>query len=104
MASRASSTSASRSAAERLGTTRDGQVKGKLAYMAPEQTTSEPVDRRVDVFTTAIVLWECLTQRRLFRGQTDAEALRMLLEKPIPHIRESFRPTRRLWTRYARAR
>ncbi len=75
-------------AEERIGTTRDGQVKGKLAYMAPEQTTSEPVDRRVDVFTAGIVLWECLTGRRLFRGQTDAEVLRNLLEKPIPKLRE----------------
>ncbi|HEY2370147.1 MAG TPA: serine/threonine-protein kinase, partial [Polyangiaceae bacterium] len=75
-------------AEERIGTTRDGQVKGKLAYMAPEQSTSEPVDRRVDVFTAGIVLWECLTGRRLFRGQTDAEVLRNLLEKPIPKLRE----------------
>jgi serine/threonine-protein kinase len=75
-------------AEERIGTTRDGQVKGKLAYMAPEQSTSDPVDRRVDVFTAGIVLWESLTGRRLFRGQTDAEVLRNLLEKPIPRLRE----------------
>ncbi len=76
-------------AEERIGTTRDGQVKGKLAYMAPEQTQSEqPVDRRVDVFTAGIVLWEALTAKRLFRGQTDAEVLRNLLEKPIPRLRE----------------
>ncbi len=75
-------------AEERIGTTRDGQVKGKLAYMAPEQTTSEPVDRRVDVFTAGIVLWESLTGKRLFRGQTDAEVLRNLLDKPIPKLRE----------------
>ncbi len=41
----------------RLSTTRNGQVKGKLAYMAPEQTLSESVDRRADLFTTGIVLW-----------------------------------------------
>ncbi len=75
-------------AEERIGTTRDGQVKGKLAYMAPEQTTAEPVDRRVDVFTAGIVLWESLTGKRLFRGQTDAEVLRNLLDKPIPKLRE----------------
>jgi serine/threonine-protein kinase len=75
-------------AEERIGTTRDGQVKGKLAYMAPEQTTSEPVDRRADVFTAGIVLWECLSGRRLFRGQTDAEVLRNLIDKPIPRLRE----------------
>ncbi len=75
-------------AEERIGTTRDGQVKGKLAYMAPEQTNSEPVDRRVDVFTAGIVLWEALTAKRLFRGQSDAEVVRSLIEKPIPHLRE----------------
>ncbi len=75
-------------AEERIGTTRDGQVKGKLAYMAPEQTSGENVDRRVDVFTAGIVLWETLTGRRLFRGQTDAEVLRNLLDKPILRLRE----------------
>ena len=75
-------------AEERIGTTRDGQVKGKLAYMAPEQTGAEAVDRRVDVFTAGIVLWEALTAKRLFRGQTDAEVLRNLLDKPIPRLRE----------------
>ena len=75
-------------AEERIGTTRDGQVKGKLAYMAPEQTNNEPVDRRVDVFTSGIVLWEALTAKRLFRGQTDAEVVRNLIDKPIPRLRE----------------
>jgi eukaryotic-like serine/threonine-protein kinase len=75
-------------AEERLGTTRDGQVKGKLAYLAPEQAQEEIADRRVDVFTAGIVLWECLAQRRLFRGQTDAEVLRKLLDKPIPSLTE----------------
>ncbi|HEY1957848.1 MAG TPA: serine/threonine-protein kinase [Polyangiaceae bacterium] len=75
-------------AEERIGTTRDGQVKGKLAYMAPEQTSGENVDRRVDVFTAGIVLFESLTGRRLFRGATDAEVLRNLIDKPIPRLRE----------------
>ena len=75
-------------AEERLGTTRDGQVKGKLSYMAPEQTANEPVDRRADVFTAGIVLWECLSGRRLFRGQSDAEVLRNLLDSPIPRLRD----------------
>ena len=75
-------------AEERIGNTRDGQLKGKLSYMAPEQTTSEPVDRRVDIFTAGIVLWECLASKRLFRGTTDAEVLRNLLDSPIPRLRE----------------
>ncbi len=75
-------------AEERVSHTRDGQLKGKLSYMAPEQTTSDPVDRRVDIFTAGIVLWECLASKRLFRGTTDAEVLRSLLEHPIPRLRE----------------
>ena len=75
-------------AEERIGNTRDGQLKGKLSYMAPEQTTSDPVDRRVDIFTAGIVLWECLASKRLFRGNTDAEVLRNLLDSPIPRLRD----------------
>ena len=56
-------------AAWRAHTTRDGTVKGKLAYMAPEQLRGEPVDRRVDVFSSAILLWELLTGTRLFGGE-----------------------------------
>jgi serine/threonine-protein kinase len=75
-------------AEERVSHTRDGQLKGKLSYMAPEQTTSDPVDRRVDIFTAGIVLWECLASKRLFRGNTDAEVLRSLVEHPIPRLRD----------------
>ncbi|MEI8255119.1 MAG: serine/threonine-protein kinase [Deltaproteobacteria bacterium] len=72
----------------RLGTTREGQVKGKLAYMAPEQTLSESVDRRADLFATGIVLWECLAGRRLFAGQSDGEVYRKLIELPVPRLRD----------------
>jgi serine/threonine-protein kinase len=72
----------------RMTSTKDGQVKGKLAYMAPEQTTSGTVDRRVDLFATGVVLWESLAGKRLFAGQTDGEVLRSLLVNPIPRVRE----------------
>jgi serine/threonine-protein kinase len=75
-------------AEERLGVTRDGQVKGKLAYMAPEQTSGNPVDRRADLFSTGVVLWECLAGKRLFQGQNDGEVLRNLLVNPIPRLRD----------------
>jgi serine/threonine-protein kinase len=55
-------------ASGRARTTRDGHVKGKLAYMAPEQLRGTVVDRRTDVFAAGIVLWELLTGRRLFGG------------------------------------
>ncbi|MFT3774977.1 MAG: serine/threonine-protein kinase [Minicystis sp.] len=53
-------------AMSRLHTTRPGQIKGKLAYMAPEQRHGRAVDRRADIYAMGIVLWELLTGRRLF--------------------------------------
>jgi eukaryotic-like serine/threonine-protein kinase len=71
--------------AGRLATTRpDGTVKGKLAYLAPEQVGRKPVDRRVDVFAAGIVLWECLTGERLFEAPTEAEIVTRVLRDPVP--------------------
>ncbi len=67
----------------RIATTRGDQVKGKLAYMAPEQLQRGGVDRRTDVFAAGIVLWEMLTRRRLFSGDSDAAVLWSVLEEPI---------------------
>jgi serine/threonine-protein kinase len=75
-------------AEERLSVTRDGQIKGKIAYMAPEQTSGVPVDRRADLWSLGVVLWECLAGRRLFFGQNDGEVLRNLLVHPIPKLKE----------------
>jgi serine/threonine protein kinase len=75
-------------AEERLATTRNGQVKGKLAYMAPEQTSGDAIDRRADLWATGVVLWECLAGKRLFAGQSDGEVYRKLLDKPIPRLSE----------------
>jgi eukaryotic-like serine/threonine-protein kinase len=66
-------------AAGRLHTTRDGRIKGKLAYMAPEQVNSQPVTRRADVYAAAIVMWELVTGKRLFQGQCEADLLRLVL-------------------------
>jgi serine/threonine protein kinase len=67
-------------AAGRLQTTRDGKLKGKLAYMAPEQLRGKAVDRRTDVFAAATVLWEALTGRRLFRGDNEGAIITKILE------------------------
>ncbi|MBK7402856.1 MAG: serine/threonine protein kinase [Myxococcales bacterium] len=48
-----------------------GQVKGKLAYMAPEQLDAEPVDPRADVYAAGVVLWELLTGQRMFAGEDE---------------------------------
>jgi serine/threonine protein kinase len=67
----------------RQQTTRDGRIKGTLAYMAPEQLSGRGVTRRTDTFAAGIVLWELLTGRRLFRGQDDAQTLTRVLFEPV---------------------
>src|SRR5690606_27623387 len=62
-------------ASSRLHTTREGAMKGKLAYMAPEQTQGDGFDRRADLFSVGVVLWEILAEARLFKGSTEAETL-----------------------------
>ena len=75
-------------AATRLSATRAGQLKGKIAYMAPEQAAGETVDRRADVFASGIVLWEVLCSRRLFKAENDAATLTRVLSEPVPSPRE----------------
>ena len=58
-------------AESRLASTKVGQIKGKIAYMAPEQLFGEQVDRRADVYGTAVVLWELLAGERLYAGESD---------------------------------
>ena len=64
--------------------TRTGTIRGKLAYMAPEQAAGEPFDHRVDVFALGVVLYECLTGARLFRGANQADTLRRVLACEVP--------------------
>jgi len=70
-------------AASRMQTTREGQLKGKIPYMAPEQLNGE-VSARTDVYAAAIVLWEALTLARLFRGETEAQVLHLVMTKDAP--------------------
>jgi eukaryotic-like serine/threonine-protein kinase len=63
--------------------TREGQVKGKFAYMAPEQMTNVGVTRQSDLFSASIVLWEALTGMRLFHAESEAALLARVLSAPI---------------------
>lgn len=67
-------------AAGRLQTTRDGQIKGKLAYIAPEQLKAEDVDRRTDIYSTSVMLWEALTGKRLFKADDEVGLFGMVLQ------------------------
>jgi serine/threonine-protein kinase len=66
-------------AAGRLHTTKDGQLKGKLAYMAHEQLKNGEITRRTDIYAASIVLWELLTGRRLFKGDSEAVTVERVL-------------------------
>jgi serine/threonine-protein kinase len=68
----------------RMASTRAGTLKGKLAYMSPEQVTGQSVDRRTDVFALGVVLWELTTGQRLFRMQNDLDTLAKVQECAIP--------------------
>lgn len=75
-------------AAGRLESTDAGQIKGKLAYMAPEQLRPhQAVDRRTDVFSAGIVLWEVLTGHRLFSAENALEVIENVTVRPIPSPR-----------------
>jgi eukaryotic-like serine/threonine-protein kinase len=64
--------------------TRAGQLKGKFGYMSPEQALGKAVDRRSDIFSLGIVLFELTTSRRLFRGESDVDTLRLIISGQIP--------------------
>lgn len=67
-----------------VGSTDAGKVKGKLAYLSPEQLEGAPQDRRVDVFATGIVLYESLTAQRLFGGGEAATVVARLMQWDAP--------------------
>jgi serine/threonine protein kinase len=63
---------------------RGHSVKGKLSYMSPEQMNLQPIDRRSDIFSLGVVLYEITTHRRLYNGSTDIEVVRQVLNGGIP--------------------
>ncbi len=62
-------------AASRSSRTQAGVLKGKFAYMSPEQVRGLPLDRRSDIFSLGIILFECLTGDRLFNAESDFATL-----------------------------
>ncbi|MFK8001405.1 MAG: protein kinase [Polyangiales bacterium] len=73
-------------ATDQLSRTSDGQVKGKFAYMAPEQCVGDPVDGRADVFALGVCLFESLTGKPLYHRKTQYETMRAVLEDPLPTL------------------
>jgi serine/threonine protein kinase len=67
--------------------TRAGQIKGKLAYLSPEQLVAGPLDGRSDLYAFGIVLWELATGRRLFKRDSDVATFEAVRAREIPGIR-----------------
>lgn len=81
--------------AGRLSSTRAGTLKGKLAYMSPEQVRGAEIDRRTDIFALGVVLWELTTNQRLFRTDSDLETLEKVQAcqiTPPSRIRRDYPP------------
>src|SRR3984885_14188499 len=63
--------------------TRAGMILGTAAFMSPEQASGKPVDKRADIWSFGVVLWELLTGHRLFEGETLTQTLAEVLSGPI---------------------
>jgi serine/threonine protein kinase len=61
-----------------------GVLKGKLRYLSPDQCSGRPLDRRSDIYTLSVVLWELVTQRKLVRGKRRADILHAIVNEDAP--------------------
>jgi hypothetical protein len=68
--------------------TKTGTVKGKPAYLAPEQLEGKAIDGRVDLFALGIVMHEMLTLQHLFAGDSDLGTVKQIMEREIPRLSE----------------
>ena len=64
--------------------TKAGVIKGKIAYMAPEQFLGEKLDRRVDIYGMGAVLWQACTGQRLWKGVPDGQVIHRVIRGEIP--------------------
>ena len=74
-------------AANRAGHTATGTIKGKLAYMAPEQLGGAPLDRRCDVWAAGVVAWEILAGRRMHEIDDDIALMYRIAHDQAPRLR-----------------
>ena len=68
----------------RFAKTQDGEMKGKMPYLSPEQVLGEKVDRRTDIYSASIVFWQMLTAERLFTGTNIGAISRQIVTKQAP--------------------
>jgi serine/threonine protein kinase len=74
-------------ATSQLETTDPGVVKGKMSYLSPEAARGDEVDSRSDIFSVGILLYELLTGKRLFYGETDYQTVELVRNAKIPPIK-----------------
>lgn len=74
-------------ASSQVENTDPGVVKGKMSYLSPEAAMGKEVDHRSDIFATGIILYELLTGKRLFFGETDYQTVELIRKAKIPPIR-----------------
>ncbi len=72
----------------RVSRSAEGVVKGKVPYLSPEQITEASIDRRSDIYTLGITLWEMTTGMRLFKRESDAATIRAIQKAEIPDPRK----------------
>jgi eukaryotic-like serine/threonine-protein kinase len=70
-------------ARQRVHQTQGNPLKGKLSYMAPEQLERRPLDRRADIWSLGVALWESLALERLFRGESEADTVMRVMGHEI---------------------
>jgi serine/threonine-protein kinase len=73
-------------AASQLENTDPGVVKGKMAYLSPEAARGEDVDPRADIFAVGILMYEMLTGKRLFYGETDYQTVELVRAAKVPGL------------------
>ncbi len=66
--------------------TRTGALKGKVGYMSPEQARGASIDRRSDIFSLGVVLWEMVTMRRLFKSENDLATIQAIINTTPPSL------------------
>lgn len=76
-------------AAGKTSNTKTGELRGKLAYMSPEQARGVAVDHRTDLFAVGVILWELLTGKRLFACPTEAATLEKVIACKVPALEVS---------------
>jgi serine/threonine protein kinase len=75
-------------AANRSNSTQSGTLKGKIAYMSPEQCRGLPLDRRSDIYSVGVLLWELSLGRRLYRGLSEFDTMKAIVDQKVIAPRE----------------